>query len=114
VEVLLMEGTHVRADGGEDETDYETEAQLEERFLQLARDTAGAVVVAGSAQNLDRLVTVYRAAKRSGRTLVVDLYGATVARASRSTIPQPGFDALRVYVPQRQRVRVKQSGEFAV
>jgi ribonuclease J len=32
--------------------------------------------------------------------------------ATRPTIPNPGFDRLRVWVPQRQRVRVKQSGEF--
>lgn len=43
---------------------------------------------------------------------MVDLYGATVAAATRASIPQPGFDALQVYVPQRQRVLVKTSGEF--
>ena len=112
VDVLLMEGTHARIDGAHDEAIFETEAELEERFVEACRAIEGAVVVFGSAQNLDRLVTVYRAAKRSDRLCVVDLYGATVARATRETIPQPGFDALRVYVPQPQRVRVKESGEF--
>jgi ribonuclease J len=55
---------------------------------------------------------VYRAARRAGRELVVDLYGASVAAAARPTIPQPGFPNLRVYVPNRQRVRVKTTGEF--
>ncbi len=91
---------------------FETEAELEGRFVALCGATEGAVVVCGSAQNLDRLVTVFRAARRSGRHLVVDLYGATVAAATRPTIPQPGFDDLRVYVPRRQRVLVKRSGEF--
>lgn len=112
IDVLLMEGTHVRADGAHDEVVFETETMLEDRFVEVCERTEGAVVVFGSAQNLDRLVTVYRAAKRSGRTCVIDLYGATVAAATRPTIPQPGFDALRVYVPNRQRVRVKESGEF--
>jgi ribonuclease J len=112
IDVVLMEGTHVRADGAHDEVVFETETALEDRFVEVCERTRGAVVVFGSAQNLDRLVTVYRAAKRSGRTCVVDLYGATVAAATRPTIPQPGFDALRVYVPNRQRVRVKESGEF--
>jgi ribonuclease J len=45
---------------------------------------------------------------------VVDLYGASVAAATgNQRIPQAGFDNLRVYVPQRQRVLVKTSGEFA-
>lgn len=112
VDVMLMEGTHVRADGAHDEAVFETEDALEDRFVALCEETTGAVVVFGSAQNLDRLVTVFRAARRSGRELVVDLYGATVAAATRPTIPQPGFTGLRVYVPQRQRVLVKQSGEF--
>lgn len=112
VDVLLMEGTHVRADPSHDDATFETEAQLEERFVDLCHRTEGAVVAFGSAQNLDRLVTVFRAAKRSGRTLVIDLYGATVAAATRQTIPQPGFAGLRVYVPQRQRVRVKESEQF--
>jgi ribonuclease J len=112
VDVLLMEGTHVRVDGAHDDVVFDTEAQLEGRFADLCRTTKGAVVVFGSAQNLDRLVTVYRAARRCGRQLVVDLYGATIAAATRATIPQPGFPDLRVYVPNRQRMRVKSSGEF--
>ena len=112
VDVLLMEGTHVRAGGDHDDTVFETEAQLEDRFADLCASTDGAVAVFGSAQNLDRLVTVYRAARRAGRQLVVDLYGATVAAATRATIPQAGFPDLRVYVPNRQRVKVKQSEEF--
>lgn len=113
VDVLVMEGTHVRAEAGDDAATFATEADLEARFAALSRDTKGAVVVLGSAQNLDRLVTVYRAAKQTDRYCVVDLYGATVAAATRATIPQPGHDVLRVYVPNRQRVRVKQSGEFS-
>jgi ribonuclease J len=70
------------------------------------------VTVFGSAQNLDRVVTVYRAARRAGRQLVVDLYGTTVAAATRATIPQAGFPGLRVYVPNRQRMKVKESEEF--
>lgn len=66
-----------------------------------------------SAQNLDRLVTIYRAAKRTGRTLVTDLYTASLVHAiGRDTIPQPGFPNFKVYVPNRQRVLVKRSLEF--
>jgi ribonuclease J len=112
VDVLLMEGTHVRSDPVHDDATFETEGELELRFTDLCRNTSGCVAVFGSAQNLDRLVTVFRAARRSGRTLALDLYTATVAAATRGSIPQPGFDGLRVYVPHRQRVRVKESGEF--
>lgn len=112
VDVMMLEGTHVRPDDTHDDAEFETETELEQRFASLMADTAGAVVTLGSAQNLDRLVTVFRAARRAGRQLVVDLYGATVAAATRPTIPQVGFEGLRVFVPQRQRVRVKESGDF--
>jgi ribonuclease J len=110
VDVVLLEGTRIGRTPAGDTT---TERDVEDRLVELARDTAGALLIFSAAQNIDRLVSAYRAARRTGRTLVVDLYTATVAQATgRSTIPQPGFPALRVYVPQRQRVLVKQSGEF--
>jgi len=112
VDVMLMEGTHVRPDPTHDDADFDTEDDLELRLADRLRNTAGAIAVVGSAQNLDRLVTVYRAAKRSGRELVVDLYGASVAAATRATIPQVGFAGLRVFVPRSQRIKVKNSGEF--
>ena len=111
VDVLLLEGTHVRRNDpglvGPDES--ELELAMAERF----RSARGLSVVFSSAQNIDRLVTVYRACKRVKRTLVVDLYTATIADAAdKDTIPRPGSHRVRVYVPNRQRILVKESGEF--
>jgi len=109
--VLLMEGTNVRTTAGT--TPRRTETDVEHELVETFKTTQGLVAVFSSAQNLDRLVTVFRAARRSGRTLVVDLYTATVAQATgRPSIPQPRFDGLAVYVPQRQRVRVARTREF--
>jgi ribonuclease J len=117
IDVLLCEGTHVNGSSSEsaefrsDET--RTERDVELSLAKRMRETDGAVCVVSSAQNIDRLVTVYRASRRAGRILVADLYAASVARAvGRGTIPQPGFDDYRVYVPNRQRVLVKTSGQF--
>jgi ribonuclease J len=111
VDVLLLEGTHVRADGqapaGRDESDVEL------AMADVFRHTRGLVNIFSAAQNIDRLVTIYRACKRAKRTLVIDLYTATIAAATdKDTIPQPGFPNLRVYVPNRQRILVKESAEF--
>ena len=47
------------------------------------------VLAAYSGRNVDRLVTLFRAAKRSRSTLVLDLYAAAIARATgRDTSPQ--------------------------
>ena len=88
IDALLLEGTHVgQASAGHGLT---SEAQVEKWLAELARSTTGAVVTLSSAQNIDRLVTCYRAALRSGRELVMDLYTAEVAAATGlATIPKP-------------------------
>jgi ribonuclease J len=112
VDVALLEGTRVGRPSDDSDGELD-ESALEVAMAGAFRDAPGLVLVYASAQNIDRLVTVYRACLRADRVLVVDLYGATIARASgRETIPQPGFPSLRVYVPQRQRVLVKKSAEF--
>jgi len=113
VDVLLMEGTHVGAAPSDDRAAGPTEVEVEEAMTTTFRAAPGPVLVALSAQNIDRSVTVYRAARRSGRTLIIDLYAATVAEATgHASIPQPGFAGYRVWVPQRQRVRVKRAAAF--
>jgi len=112
IDVLLCEGTHIRANGGAEDVPRR-ESDVETSLAQRMRETVGAISVISSAQNFDRLVTVYRACRRAGRILVTDLYTASLARAiGRNTIPQPGFPDYKVYVPNRQRVLVKTSGEF--
>ena len=114
IDALLLEGTHVgQASAGHG---LASEAQVEKSLAELARSTNGAVVTLSSAQNIDRLVTCYRAALRSGRELVMDLYTAEVAAATGlATIPKTGADwpRVKVFLPQRQRMRVVTSGEFA-
>ncbi len=123
VHALLMEGTSFRAaqlpgagpSAQKTPTPVPTEADLENSIAETMRGTDGLVVVLASAQNIDRLVTVYRSALRAERDLVVDLYTADVAAATgRASIPRPGPDwpRVHVHVPLRQRVRVKDSGEF--
>jgi ribonuclease J len=91
------------------------ESDVEAQLAETLKATKGLVVVLASAQNIDRLVTVYRAALRADRDLVVDLYTAEIAAATgRSSIPAVGeeWPRVHVYAPLRQRVRVKESGEF--
>lgn len=108
---LLMEGTHVRpTDGAKPGL---TEEGVEQALRELCCKTRGAVFVAYSGQNIDRLVSIHRAALRAGRELVVDLYGATMGSATGNPrIPQPGHRGLRVLVPQRQRVKIRNEGCF--
>lgn len=112
VDVLLMEGTNVPP-AGTTPRPVVTEPALEDNLVAAFRLAPALVLVAFSAQNIDRLVTVYRAAVRADRELVVDLYAATIAEATgHGSIPKPGFPKLTVLVPQSQRVRVKRAAAF--
>ncbi len=112
VDVLLMEGTNIR-EGVDANVRGSSESDVEDSVAELSRNTPGLVLAAFSPQNVDRLVTIFRAAIKSGRELVLDLYGATIAAATGlETIPQATWDRVRVYLPRSQRARVIKQGEF--
>jgi ribonuclease J len=102
IDVLLMEGTNLGSD-----KPCVTEADLEDRFVQLFRRTPGRVFVAWSAQNIDRTVTLYRACLKTGRTLVVDLYTAEVMEmlAEFGRLPAPGWQQVKVVMTEGLRRR---------
>ena len=86
---------------------------MEARLLARCREAPGAVLACYSPQNVDRLVSVYRAAIRSGRDLVLDLYGASIGAATgRETIPQADWERVRIFVPRSQAIAVKHSEQF--
>lgn len=108
IDVLLMEGTNLGTT-----KPVITEADLEDAFVALANETPRHVFVQWSAQNIDRTVTLFRAAKRSGRKLVVDLYAADVLRriggGTRIPVPGPDFPELRVVItPGGKRLYARQ------
>lgn len=113
VDALLLEGTHVGH--FEDVHGLRSESEVEACLAETARSTDGAVVAINSAQNIDRLVSCFRAAKRSRRDLVIDLYTAEITAATgRATIPRAAIDwpHVKVLVPATQRLRVLKSKAF--
>ncbi|KRR23596.1 MBL fold metallo-hydrolase [Bradyrhizobium retamae] len=111
IDIMLMEGSSLGRLA--DDESFPTEEALENIFVDRFKDTTGMALVACSAQNIDRVVTVYRAAKRTGRTLVVDAYAAEVLKATGyDNIPKPvaGWSNLAVFIPQRQRLHLKNNG----
>ena len=108
---MLMEGTTLGRPGTE--RGFPSEADLEMEFTKIFREASGPALVYASAQDIDGMVTVYRAAKRSGRELVIDLYAAVVLEATeRQSIPQLGWVDVWLYVPQRQRHQIARNKLF--
>ena len=111
IDALLLEGSSLSR--LPDDADFPSEEDLENLLMNSMRATEGLVMVYTSGQNLDRLVSVYRASRKCGRTLVIDLYAATVLEATgNEKLPQSHWEGVALCVPQAQRVQVKNEGWF--
>lgn len=91
---LIMEGTTL----GRPEQDVVREEDLEGAFVDIFREER-LPIVQFSPQNIDRFVTVYRACKKTGRTLVIDPYTAYVLEVFSGIserIPQFDWDNMAV------------------
>jgi ribonuclease J len=66
-----------------------TESDLEKKAVGLFQEYEGPVFILQAATNIDRLVSMYKAAKRSRRLFLQDLYMAEITSAIRKSIPDP-------------------------
>ena len=92
---LIMEGSML----GRDEGLYPDENSVEQALHDHILSHKGLSYVFTSSQNLDRLVSIYRAARHSGKTLVIDLYTAFVLdklSVISPSIPQFDWKGVRV------------------
>lgn len=102
-DALLTEGTMF---GRQDEKVI-TEQELEDRVVKKIKNYGGPVLFQSSSQNIDRLVSFYRAAAKLGRTFVVDVYTANVLYELRQLgnnhLPYPSVDYpnIKVFYPYR-------------
>ncbi|MBI2806657.1 MAG: MBL fold metallo-hydrolase [Planctomycetes bacterium] len=111
VDILLMEGTCV---GREDKT-YTTEDELVPQFADIFRATPGMPLVWCSGQNIDRIVTIFKACLASKRQFIVDMYTAEILRATDNPrLPQAEWSGVRVFLPDTQRWRIKREKAFDI
>jgi ribonuclease J len=95
INYLIMEGSML----GREEGVYPDEDSVEHALCDVIQSHQRLSYVFTSSQNLDRLVSIYRAARRSGKTLVIDLYTAFVLdklRIISPSIPQFDWEGIRV------------------
>ena len=86
VDVMLMEGSSLERLNPDQH--FETEADLESKFAKIFTDTPGLAMVHQSSQNIDRIVSVFRAALKTGRTLVLMPYtGLVLMRTENKKLP---------------------------
>lgn len=99
VDKLICEGTTLSRDG------YVavSEQELENQAVDLFCDNKGPIFVLQSSMNIDRIVTIYRAAKRSERVLLQELYMADITSAVGGSIPNPAFNDVYAFITSKSR-----------
>lgn len=100
VDVLICEGTTLSREGyvAKDE-DF-----LENAAAGLMKNRRGPVFVLQSPMNIDRIITMYRAAHKSGRIFLQDLYMAEITSAVGGNVPNPDFEDVYPFAPNLRRV----------
>jgi len=100
VDALLLEGTML---GREDEKKM-TEDDLEQHARKIMRDAKNIVLLYLSSQNIDRVVSFYKALLPLDKIFIVDIYTAhvlkTVGRINKIPHPSPEYENIRVFYPR--------------
>lgn len=111
IDVMLLEGSTLgRTPEGRR---FQRESEIEDQLVTEFSAAQGLVLTHTSSQNIDRLVSIFRAARRTKRLMVIDLYTAAILQATGNpNIPQCHWSDIRLYVPQRQRLQIRSKGLF--
>jgi ribonuclease J len=114
IDYLLLEGSTI----GRTDKPFSTESELEEEFVKTFKKTKGIDLVFISGQNIDRLVTIYRASRRCNKMFLIDFYTANVLKTlnkkAKAQIPFPSretFPDIRVYYPSSLTKRMIKLGK---
>jgi ribonuclease J len=95
IDCLVMEGSAL----GREDGLYKTEEEVEKRLVEVLRERKNITFMFASAQNIDRIVSAYRACIRTGSIFVIDVYAAFILdklKKVSSGIPQFDWNNVRV------------------
>jgi ribonuclease J len=74
IDMLFMEGTMMKRSND----DFPTEQSVEEKIYETTKSNDNLSFMIGSSQNIDSIVSGYRACKRSNKIFVIDIYTAWI------------------------------------
>ncbi|MFH2145392.1 MAG: MBL fold metallo-hydrolase [Candidatus Omnitrophota bacterium] len=95
IDCLLMEGSML----GRSEQLYNNEEEIENRIVEILNENNNITFFWASSQNIDRIVSAYRAAIRTGSIFVIDVYTAYILdklKVVSKGIPQFDWKNIRV------------------
>lgn len=101
IDVLLMEGTMLERTSD----DFPTEFAVEDEIVKTIEGQRNISFIICSGQNIDRIVSAFRACKKTEKTLVVDVYAAWVLEQMKlvsNRVPSMFWDEVKVIVSKDQ------------
>ncbi len=111
IDLLFMEGTMIQRNNDE----FPTEIDVEKKIYEVIKHQENITYIISSSQNIDRIVSAYRACKRSGKTLVIDIYTAWVLEQVKSVttnVPAMEWELIKVYLSHSQHEKLKANQDY--
>ena len=111
IDALLMEGTMINRNNDE----FPNESTVEDKIAETIKSQTSISFLICSSQNIDRIVSAYRACKKTNKQLVVDFYTAWVLekmRAVSQSVPHIDWEGVRFYADFRPDQIVKKKMEY--
>ena len=111
IDCLLLEGTAItRSD-----KKFLKETEIEKKFIQTFQQSQGINLIYTSGQNIDRLVSIYKACKRTNKIMAVDFYIATILKEMalfKAKIPYPSsnYPEIKVFFPYSLSRKIANQG----
>lgn len=111
VDYLLLEGTTI----GRESKLSKTETEIENDIIKVFQQPNKINLVYASGQNIDRIVSIYRACLRTNKIFIVDVYVATILKelSKFAKIPYPSkeFENIKVMYPYYTSERLAKLGK---
>jgi len=107
-DIMLIEGTTL---DDRHSQQFPTEASVEEAMVEAFCEKGRPVFVVASGSNIDRIVSLYNATKRTGKQLVIDLYQLYLLESLKKHapgLPPHEGDHLKVIFPKSQLDVIKE------
>lgn len=95
LDILLMEGTMLQRSN----KDFPTEQSVEDKIYETIKENNQISFMIGSSQNIDSIVSAYRACKKANKIFVIDIYTAWILekmKLASSSIPNMNWDNVKV------------------
>ena len=111
IDVLFLEGTMLHRSNDL----FPDEKSVEQAIFQTIQPQKNISFLLSSSQNIDRIVSAYRACKRAGKFLVIDIYTAWVLEQLRQitqNTPAMDWPEVRVFAKGSQYERLKANPEY--